>query len=110
MTPGERPTYRDQTVRLSDLVALQDVIDGITFENCEIHGPAVVVLMGETKMTDCHWSGDADAIIWPSHGRTYVVGAIGLNDCTISGCEFYRVGILVPDDQMDAVRSGFGLQ
>ena len=101
--------YRDQTVRLADLAALEDVLSGLTFENCEIVGPAVVVLLGDTKVADCHWTGDADAVLWPAHGREQVVGAIGLKDCTITGCQFFRVGMLVPDDQLPMVRAGFGL-
>jgi hypothetical protein len=102
-------SYRDQTVRLSDLAALEDVIDGVTIENCEIHGPAVVALLGNTQITGCQWSGDADGIIWPAHGREQVVGAIGLKDCVITDSQFFRVGVLVPDEQMAAVRAGFGL-
>lgn len=101
--------YRDQTVRLTDFAALDDVIQGLTFERCQIVGPAVVILLGETRVTGCHWSGDAEAIIWPAHGRNEVVGAIGLKDCVLTNCELYRIGMLVPDEQMDAVRTGFGL-
>jgi len=46
--------YRDQSVRLGDLAALEDLLTGLTFENCEIVGPAVVALLGDTKVTDCH--------------------------------------------------------
>jgi hypothetical protein len=101
--------FRDQTVRLSDLAVLEDIIDGVTIESCEIHGPAVVALLGNTQITGCHWSGDADGIIWPAHGREQVVGAIGLKDCFITDSQFFRVGVLVPDEQMAAVRAGFGL-
>ena len=101
--------YRNQSVQLTNLAALEDLIDGYTFENCEIVGPAVVVLLGQTRVTGCHWAGDADAIIWPAHGREQVVGAIGLKDCVLTDCELFRIGILVPDEQMGAVRTGFGL-
>jgi hypothetical protein len=101
--------YRNQTLRLGDLAALDDVIDGLTIENCEIHGPAVVALLGNTRVTGCEWSGDADGIIWPAHGRDQVVGAIGLKDCVITDSRFFRVGVLVPDDQMASARAGFGL-
>lgn len=102
--------YRDETVRLSDLAVLEDIIDGVSMTNCEIHGPAVVLLIGNTRITGCHWSGDADGIIWPAHGRDQVVGAIGLKDCIITDSQFFRVGVLVPDEQMTAVRAGFGLE
>jgi len=101
--------YHDQTVRLVDLAALEDVIDGFVFERCQIVGPAVVALLGGTRISGCQWSGDPDAVIWPAHGREKVVGAVGLKDCQIVNCEFFRVGIFVPDDQLDTVRSGFGL-
>ena len=101
--------YRDQTVRLAELAALDDVLTGMTFENCEVVGPAVVVLLGDTKVSDCHWTGDVDAVLWPAHGREHVIGAIGLQDCVITGCQFFRVGIFVPDKQLPTVLAGFGL-
>jgi hypothetical protein len=101
--------YHHQTVRLTDLAVLEDLVEGYTFDSCEIHGPAVVVLLGTTRVTGCHWTGDVDALLWPAHGREQVIGAIGLKDCAITNCEFFRVGILVPDEQMGAVRAGFGL-
>ncbi len=101
--------YRDQTVRLADLTTVDDVLERLTFENCDVVGPAVVVLLGDTQVTDCHWTGDADAVLWPAHGRQQVVGAIGLRNCLVTGSRFHRVGILVADDQLPAVRAGFGL-
>jgi hypothetical protein len=101
--------YREQSVRLSDLAITDDVLERLTFENCDIVGPAVVVLLGDTRVADCRWTGDADAVLWPAHGRQQVVGAIGLRNCLVTGCRFHRVGILVADDQLPAIRAGFGL-
>ena len=53
--------------------------------------------------------GDVDAVLWPAHGREHVIGAIGLQDCVITGCQFFRVGIFVPDKQLPTVLAGFGL-
>ena len=107
-TPADR-VYRDRSVRLGELAALEDVLAGFTFENCEIFGPAVIVLLGETLLDRCRLAGDPNAVIWPAYGRAEVVGAIGLLDCVLRNCQFYRVGILVPDEQLAIVRAGFGL-
>jgi hypothetical protein len=101
--------YRDQTVRLADLAVAHDVLERLTFENCDVVGPAVIVLLGKTQVTECRWTGEPEAVLWPAHGREQVVGAIGLRNCLITGCRFHRVGILVTDDQAPAIRAGFGL-
>lgn len=108
MDPGDRQ-YRNQLVRLSDLTVVRDVIEGVTFENCQIVGPAVVVLLDGITMSGCNFEGDAESVVWPIGSRSRVMGAVGLKDCTIVGCQFQRIGIAIRDDQMDAMRVGFGL-
>ena len=108
MHPGDRH-YRNQTVRLSDLAVTSDVIEGVTFENCQIIGPAVIVLMGDGELRNSGFDGEPEAVIWPLGDREQVVGAIALVNCTIVSCRFQRVGLAVPAAQMEAVRTGFGL-
>lgn len=108
MHPGDRH-YRNQTVRLTDLAVTSDVIEGVTFENCQLIGPAIIVLLGTGELRDSGFDGEADAIIWPLGPREQVIGAIALVDCNIVGCRFQRIGLGVPEGQMETVRQGFGL-
>lgn len=57
MHPADR-TYRNQTVRLADLTVISDMIENVTFENCIIEGPAVVVALGANgSMVNCGFEG-----------------------------------------------------
>lgn len=107
MHPADRH-YRNQTVRLADLSVVTDVIENVTFENCIIEGPAVVVMQGSQVM-NTNLEGDAEACFWiiPT-GRERVIGAIALVNCAIVGCQLRRIGIGVPEADYETYRSGFG--
>lgn len=106
MHPGDR-TYRNQAIRLADLTVTSDVITGVTFEGCTIIGPAVVVPMG-SSLSDCVFEGPTDALFWPLGDRSFIVGAVGLDDCTIVGCRFQRVAIAYRPDEEEMYRREFG--
>jgi hypothetical protein len=101
--------YRNQTIRLPDLAVTEDILTGLTFENCHIMGPAVFAPLGNTKIEGCSWDGDFDALIWPIRADREIIGAIGLQDCELLGCRLSRLGLVVREDQVDQVRRGFGL-
>lgn len=108
MHPADRH-YRNQTVRLADLTVISDAIEDVTFENCTLEGPAVVALIGST-LTNSRLEGDPDAIFWviPPE-REAVLGAIALVNCTIIGCALRRVGLAVPEHELEVFRRGFGV-
>lgn len=108
MHPADRH-YRNMTVRLADLAVITDIIEDVTFENCTIEGPAVVALLG-TNLTNSRLEGDPDAIFWviPPERET-VLGAIALARCTIVGCSLRRIGLAVPEGEIERFRRGFGL-
>jgi hypothetical protein len=70
--------YRNTVIRLPDLAVTETVLTGLTFENCEIVGPAVIVPLVDTEITR-------------------------------NGCRLRNIGLAVPEDQLETVRSGFGL-
>ncbi len=107
MQPGGR-AYR-LTIRLADLARLSDGLRGLTFEECEIQGPAIIALQGSTALNGCSFDGDAQSLFWDTGEREYVVGAIALVDCNFMKCRFERVGIAVPPDARDKFKQGFGL-
>lgn len=108
MHPGDKH-YRNQLVRLTDLTVTSDVIQGVTFENCTLVGPAVILLMGNGVMSDSGFDGDAVGLLWPTHDRDHVIGAIALVDCSVIGCRLQRIGLAYPPDQADKIEAGFNL-
>lgn len=107
MHPPDRE-YRSLVLRLSDLVINEDIIEGITFFNCQIVGPAIMLPMGNTRITGCTWDGDFDAFVWrfPDSRRGFV-GVIALRDCEVIDCRLTKVGLAVPESQVEMVRAGF---
>jgi len=96
------------TIRLADLAVINDVISDVTFENCVIEGPAVVALLGNTTMSDSGLDGDTESVLWViPDARQYVIGAIALVDCTIVGCSLRRIGLAIPESQVERVSRGF---
>lgn len=89
--PGDR-TYRNMLIRITDLTVHQDLIEGVTFENCSIVGPAVLGVLEGNEFLHCGWEGELEAIIWeiPEGPR---IGAVGVKDCTFSSCRFTRIGL-----------------
>jgi hypothetical protein len=92
--------YRNQTIRIVDLVVIDDVIQGQRFENCTIVGPAVLALMGRVTLTHCFFDAPtADALFWPvPPERGQVLGAIGVRDTEFYSCRFQRIGFAGPPE------------
>lgn len=100
--------YRNTLIRLPDLAVTEDVLTGLTFENCELVGPAVIVPLS-TTIQGCSWDGSPEGIFWViPDDRTSVIGAIGLQDCHLVGCRIRQVGLAVPESSADDFRRGFG--
>lgn len=106
MHPGDR-TYRNQTVRLADLTVVSDVIQDVTFENCSIIGPAVVVLQDST-LTNCVFNGTAEELFWDVGDRRSVLGVVAMVRCTIVGSSFQRIGFAGTPADIAYMRSAIG--
>jgi hypothetical protein len=80
---------------LADLVGPDNMIEGRTFEDCWIYGPAVIVAATGTDLSENHFDADADT--------TYITvakataggnsGLILIRDCKFRHCTFFRVSI-----------------
>lgn len=105
---GDRQ-YRNEPVRLSDLTVNSSTVEGYTFLNCRIIGPAVVALLDGVEVTHCTWDAPGlDAIFWEVLSeRGPVVGAVGLLNCTFSNCRFELIGVAGPPEMRSQLESGF---
>ncbi|SRR6266567_4044796 len=98
--------YEGWTGRLVDLIdADPPMLDRVTFVNCVLKGPAVLMMQGCT-LTDTNLGGPTpDAVLWElPWGRSVVVGAILAKRCIFRKCEFRGVGLAGPPDFIAQIR------
>lgn len=105
MHPGDR-AYRNTSIRLPELAVVTDVLTKLTFENCAIHGPAVVFFGGSTSLSNCSFGGPEEGLYWDTGDRDFIIGAIALIDCTFVGCRFQGIGIAVAPRQREIFKKG----
>lgn len=76
------------------------MIEGITFVNCRLEGPAVLAVLG-----GCDFDGtdlgrnvdDVRSIVLRSASPNAVVGALPIRDCRFVGCQLFAVGYTGPE-------------
>ena len=62
--PGTRE-YRNQAIRIMDLTVNTDMLKDLRFENCQICGPAVLILLSGSTVQNCSFGGsDLNEIFW----------------------------------------------
>lgn len=109
MHPGDR-TYRNTSIRLPELAVVSDTLRGLTFENCTIHGPAVILPLRGTSIQNCTFDGPAEGLIWVLEaGREMIIGAIGVRECAFFGCRFQGIGLAVRPEDRQQVLEGLGV-
>jgi hypothetical protein len=82
------------------------VIEGRTFNNCRLEGPAVIAILGGLKFdrTDFGYTGgDVARLVLRSASSTGVVGVIPFKDCSFTGCNFFAVGYTGPEDFLQQI-------
>ena len=105
-----RATFTDEVVTVWRLIAARTPpsIDGKSFSNCRIIGPAILVPMGQTSFNHCSWEGDLDSIFWEiTPGRETVMGVVGVIDCTFANCSFVAIGVAGPPRLRTMLERGF---
>jgi hypothetical protein len=76
------------------------VIEGRTFTDCVIEGPAVMVVLGGTLFDGVNFGatgGDLRNMLFRPLGNM-AIGAIPVRDCVFRNCQFQTVGITGNDD------------
>ena len=105
---GDRQ-FRNMLVRIAELTVNTNTLQGLTFQNCRIVGPAILIPVGNTRILSSRWEAPGiDAIFWEIQPeRSQVVGAVVVVDCVFSGCSFSEIGLAGPVALREGLAHGF---
>jgi hypothetical protein len=107
--PQDDKHYRDAVLRLSELAGDRALLDGFTFENCYLKGPAILLPKNNSMFFGNQFDAPADSVLWEiDPSREAVTGAIEATRCTFEGCHFTRVGLAGLPDTVHALRQSMG--
>jgi len=99
--------YENEIVRMAALAGDAAYIDGITFQGCDIKGPAVLLFRGEGDLLDSTFTGDPESIFWEfPTTRDRIIGAILVTNCRFIACTFLNIGIAGTPDEIGKYRTG----
>jgi hypothetical protein len=103
-------SYENQAVSLVELLRArmvdgQAVIRNVTFTNCRLEGPGVVLVL------TCHFdrcdfgnpAGDIRNLILRPASPTSVIGAIPVDGCTFTLCQFVGLGYTGMNEFLDQI-------
>lgn len=102
-----------RVVRIGDVTGSKDVIKGKIFEECDIYGPAILVV-GDDPNTlpsgliensfDAAGRSFEEIVIGIQYDADWPLGGIMLEDCQFKRCNFHLVGFAVPASKADQFR------
>lgn len=83
-------------------------IDGKTFTDCVIEGPAVMAVMTGTVFDSCAMGATTDVrnLLYRPLSTTKLAGVIGLANCRFVRCRFVQVGFTGSDDLLEQLQGG----
>lgn len=84
----------------------QTTIDGRTFTDCLIEGPAVMAVMDGCEFEGCNMGVAANPrslLLKPLGDK--IAGAIGLSNCRFVRCRFVQIGFTGADTLLDQIES-----
>jgi len=88
--------FRGETINISDLAKESGgIIRGMTFHNCTILGPAMLVFVPLSKnvVVDSRIRGAVEAVLWEIPiQRKRVIGGIPVESTNFIGCDFRNIG------------------
>ena len=79
----------------------QMAIDGKTFTDCVIEGPAVMLVLEGTHFDGVDFGpsgGDLRNILFRPMSGQRAIGAVPVRNCTFRNCQFHTLGITGSDD------------
>ncbi|WP_292032333.1 MULTISPECIES: hypothetical protein [unclassified Brevundimonas] len=104
-----RTTFEKEAVWLPSLAvhhmnAGQTVIDGKTFTECLIEGPAVMAVMTGTSFDTCNMgvAEDPRTLLLDPRGDM-IAGAVGMSNCRFVRCRFVQVAFTGAREMLDQI-------
>lgn len=85
----------------------ESVIEGKTFTNCTIEGPAVLLPIGACNFDGCNMGdaqGDIRNLLLQPMGPQKVTGTVAFKDCQFINCQFVRVGFTGTPDFLGQIQ------
>lgn len=108
-----RTTFEKEAVWLPQLAvqhwnAGQMFIEGKTFTDCVIEGPAVMAVMNGSTFDNCAMGTTTDIrnLLYRPLSTTKLAGVIGVSDCRFLRCRFVQVGFTGSDDLLEQLQGG----
>lgn len=97
---GDGPVHEREQIWLPQLIAQAfkagaSQIEGKTFIDCRIEGPAVLLAVGGCDFDGCdmgYSGGDIRNLLLRPVSPTKVIGAIAFENCVFRRCNFFAVG------------------
>lgn len=77
------------------------IIEGRTFTDCYIEGPAVMLVLEGTHFEGVNFGptgGDLRHILFRPMSGERAIGAVPVRNCTFRNCQFHTLGITGSDD------------
>ena len=107
-----RTAFEKEAVWLPSLAAHhmnggQTFIDGKTFTECLIEGPAVMAIMNGTTFDGCNMgvAKNPRTLLLDPRGDM-IAGAIGMSNCRFVRCRFVQVGFTGAKEALDELEQG----
>lgn len=100
-------TYVDEVVRVVDLFTITDVLEGYSFTNCLLVGPAVLVIDGG-EVAESLLEGDTSGLFWDLP-QGIVQGAVSFRGGIFRRCRFQRIGFSANPPTLNALRASQGV-
>lgn len=86
----------------------QMAIDGKTFTECVIEGPAVMAVMNGTVFESCAMGTTSDmrTLLYRPLSQKKMAGLVGMSNCRFIRCQFVQVGFTGTDTMLDEMLAG----
>ena len=86
----------------------QMAIEGKTFTDCLIEGPAVMAVMNGTRFDSCAMgtTTEVKSLLYRPVSQKKLAGVVGMSNCLFVRCRFAQVGFTGADDLLEQFESG----
>lgn len=107
-----RTEYTKERLFIPSLAEPDGVIRGVTFNDCVLVGPAVIVgAGGHASMYEPELvaNSETSAFIEMPEGRSRPDGAVGFHNCILNRCRLHKVSFASTRDNIEEMKRTYGL-